>query len=137
MLEANKALVRRFYAEVVNQGKVDLADELLDAGFVEQVRPGTLGVGLENFKAFVRQLAVAFPDLQVSVEDLVAEGDRVVARVNVSGTHQGEFMGRVPATGRRVSFGGVDVFEIQDGKIRSRWNYRDILGLLQQLGAAP
>ena len=75
----------------------------------------------------------AFPDLQMNVEDMIAEGDKVVARVRMSGTHQGEFMGIDP-TGNRVEISGIDILRVADGKIVEHWGNFDDLGMMQQLG---
>lgn len=133
MTSENKALVQRFYQEVVNGGNLVLADRLLAPDFTEHFNPG--GSGIEGFKQFVTRLGVAFPDLNITIEDLIAEGDKVVARVTVRATHLGTFMGRFPATGKSVTFTGIDIFQIAAGKIVGRWNQRDLLGLVEQLGA--
>ena len=78
----------------------------------------------------------AFPDIQMNVEDMIAEADKVVARVSVSGTHQGEFMGIDP-TGNRVAITGIDILRIADGKIVEHWGNFDDLGMMQQLGVIP
>jgi steroid delta-isomerase-like uncharacterized protein len=127
----NKAIVQRFYDEVVNQGDLSVADELLRASYVEHGNPERSG--LDGFKRFAEGLVEAFPDLKVHVAELIAEGDRVVARVTVTGTHRGTFMGTIAATGRSFTMGGVDIFEIEEGQIAGRWNQRDLLGLMLQL----
>ena len=132
MSEESKAIVQRFYRDMVNQGNLDLADELLAPDYVEHWSPA--GSGIEGFRQFAVGLVAAFPDLQVTVEDLVAEGNRVVARVTVHATHEGALMGMTP-TGRQVSFEGIDIFEVEDGRIVGRWNLRTLLSLMQQLGA--
>jgi steroid delta-isomerase-like uncharacterized protein len=133
MSTGNKALVKRFYNEVVNQGNLDLAGELMDHDYIEHGNPAASG--LEGFKQFVANLAVAFPDLQITIEDLISEGDKVVARVTVRATHLGAFMGYIPPSGVEVTFTGIDIFQIKDDKIVGRWNHRDLLGLMQQIGA--
>lgn len=135
MLEENKAIVQRFYDEVVNQGNLALLGELMAPGYIEHGNPA--GSGIDGFERFFIGLGEAFPDLRITVEDLIAVGDRVVARVTVQATHQGTFMGTIAPTGRQVTFGGVDIFELAEGRIVGRWNHRDLLGLLQQLGAIP
>ena len=96
--------------------------------------PGPLDVeGLESFYA---GLWAAFPDLEVSIEDLIGEGDKVTWRIAVRGTHQDEFRG-IPATGKNVSFGAQYIFRFRNGKIVERWTNLDRLGLLVQLGAVP
>ncbi|MBE0411210.1 MAG: ester cyclase [Anaerolineales bacterium] len=134
MSEQNKNLVKRFYNELVNGGNIELIEELLSPNYQEHLNPR--GSGWDGFKQFAATLKTAFPDLQVTVEDLIAEGDRVVARVIVNATHAGNFMGSIAPTGRHVSFTGVDIFRIEDCMIIARWNHRDLLGLLRQLGAS-
>jgi steroid delta-isomerase-like uncharacterized protein len=131
MTADTKAIVRRFYQEIVNGGNMALVEELIAPGFVEHNNPA--GSGLEGFKQFVAGLSSAFPDLQITIEDLFAEGDKVAARVTVQATHQGTFMGSINPTGKKVSFSGIDIFQIIDGKIVGRWNQRDLLGLIRQL----
>lgn len=130
-----KELVHRFYDEVVNQGNIALLDELMAPDYVEYGNP--TGSGSNGFKQFAAGLVAAFPDLNVTVEDIMANGNKVVARVTVRGTHLGTFMGNIPATGRKVVFTGIDIFEITDARIAARWNQRDLLGLVRQLGAFP
>ncbi len=84
-------------------------------------------------KQYFSSLHSAFPDVHMDVEDMIAEGDKVVARVSVSGTHQGEFMGIDP-TGNRVTITGIDILRIVDGKVVEHWGNFDDLGMLQQLG---
>lgn len=131
-VENNKAIVRRFYHELVNHGRLELADDLMSSEYVEYGNPSNSGI--DGFKEFVTRLSGAFPDLRVSIEDLIAEGDKVVARVMVYATHRGTFMGSIAPTGTKVSFSGIDIFRIADGKILGRWNQRDLLGLMTQLG---
>ena len=133
MSTGNKAIVKRFYHEVVNQGNLALAAELMDYDYIEHGNQAASG--LEGFKQFVANLAGAFPDLQITIEDLIAEGDKVVARVTVQATHLGTFMGYIPPSGVEVTFTGIDLFQIKDSKIVGRWNHRDLLGLMQQIGA--
>jgi steroid delta-isomerase-like uncharacterized protein len=130
--EENKAIVRRFYTEVANQGNLGLADELMAPDYAEHWSPASSGIA--GFRQFAMGLAVAFPDLQVTVEDLIAEGNRVAARVTVRATHKGAFAGLAP-TGRQVSFEGIDIFEIEGARIVGRWNLRNLLSLMEQLGA--
>ena len=133
MSDQNKTLVKRFYNELVNQGNLGLVDELMSGDYVEHGNPSNSGI--EGFRNFAKKLVAAFPDLQVTIEDLIAEGDKVVARVVVRGTHLGTLMGTIHPTGRQVTFSGVDIFQINDGKIIGRWNQRDLLGLMRQLDA--
>jgi len=90
--------------------------------------------GMEGFKHFVTTFRAAFPDLIFTIEDMIAERDKVVARVSLRGTHKGDFMG-VPATGRSVEMDSIDIMRFADGKLVEHWGQGDVVGLMQQLGA--
>lgn len=135
LLDANKQLILRFYDELWNEGNLDVADELVAADYVRHdLRPGEAPSGPEGQKDVARRFRAAFPDIRLEVEAIVAEGDLVVARWTISGTHSGRW-GDVAPTGRNVQFTGVNFFRIADGKIAEIWNVRDDLGLREQLGA--
>jgi predicted ester cyclase len=130
--EANKAIVRRYYDELWNQWNLSLSDELIDAGISFR---GSLGVtvqGLEGFKQYVTLVRGAFPDFHNTIEDLIAEGDKVVARLTYHGTHRGELFGIAP-TGKRVTYAGIAIFRIADGRIVEGWVIGDTYGLMKQL----
>ena len=134
-VEQNKALVHRLFDEVWSQGNVGLLDELLAPSFVDHA--AQMGGGdptVEGFKTQVRLFRRAFPDGRSRIEDLIAEGDRVVARWTDGGTQRGEWMGIVP-TGKRVTMTGIDIYRIEQGRIAEFWCSEDELGLLRQLGA--
>lgn len=132
--EENKALIRRFYDQVWNRGNVDVADEIFAEDYVRHdLRPGNPNPGPEGQKKIARDFRAAFPDLQMSVDLMIAEDDMVVARWTTEGTNTGQW-GNVPATGKHATFSGVNIFRIADGKVVEIWNYRDDLGLMQQLG---
>ena len=136
MLEENKALSRRFIEEYV-RGNTDLVDELLAPDFVFYDPSSATGeVCAEDMKASIEWIHSAFPDAQVTIEDQVAEGDKVVSRFTVSGTHQGEIMGAAP-TGKLVRHTGHQTDRISGGKIVESWTNWDALGLLQEIGAIP
>jgi steroid delta-isomerase-like uncharacterized protein len=131
--EDNKAVVRRFYEEVINGQNLALIEELWAPDAVDH----TFGSqGVEGAKQFFTMLFQAFPDIHVEVHDVIAEGDLAAARVTHSGTHRGEFVG-IPATGRQAQVGGVDFFRMQDGKQAEHWGGPDMASLLQQLGMLP
>jgi steroid delta-isomerase-like uncharacterized protein len=138
MSEENKALVRRYFEEIWDKGNLDLIDELFTTNFVRHGPTGTEGEvrGLEGFKGLVSMYRSAFPDLRVPVEDLIAEGERVVTRWAARGTHQGELMGIAP-TGNQASVTGIIVDRISGGKIEEEWVDYDTLHLMQQIGAVP
>lgn len=131
--DANSALIRRIIAEAFNAGDLDVIDEALARDYLDhQVGPDAPG-GPAAFKAFVDGFRTAFPDVQVTVEDLVAEGDRVALRVTLRGSQQGA-LGEIPATGLPVEFGGYHIYRFEDGKVAEHWGLQDDLGLLLQLG---
>ena len=129
-----KTIVRRFYEEVVGQGSAAAAEELLSVDLIDHGVPPMFPPGRTGFLQFAASLKAAFPDLNVTVEDLIAEGNQVAARVSVRGTHKGVPLGRLAATGRSATWSGIDIFRLAGGKIVERWNVRDLLSLLQQLG---
>jgi steroid delta-isomerase-like uncharacterized protein len=135
-LEENKALLRRFAEEALNRGNLDAIDEFMPPEFVEHEPLPVPGTGREAVKQFFAQMRSGLPDLQMTIEDLIAEGDRVVARFAVQGTHQGHFLG-IPPTGKRAGFTGIDIVRIAGGRIVEHWGNTDTLGFLQQLGAIP
>jgi predicted ester cyclase/quercetin dioxygenase-like cupin family protein len=132
-VEDNVALVKRFFDEVWNRGNLSLVDEFITPDYTDYNRiPGTPR-GLKGYKASVSMLRSAFPDILFTLDQIIAEGDRVAFRLTGRGTHQGAFMGIQP-TGKKVSFDGMTFVRIVDGKITERWGISDIPGLLQQLG---
>ncbi len=136
MSEENKAIVRRDFEEVWNQGNLVVADEIFDANYVAHGLGVELPPGPEGFKQFVSVYRSAFPDLHFTIEDQIAEGDRVVVRWTTRGTHKGELMG-IPATGKPVVVTGIDIFHISSGKVVESWTNWDALGMMQQLGVIP
>ncbi len=136
MTEDNKALNRRFVEEVINQGNTDAIDELIDPGVVDHAAPPGFPTGREGAKQFAAMMRSAFPDLHLTIEDMIAEGDKVVMRSTWSGTHEGEFMG-IPATGRQVTVSAIDITRVADGRLVEHWEQFDALGLMQQLGVVP
>ena len=132
MSEANKAQVRRVIEEVYNRGDLDAVDDLASRDLVihapsEEIR------GREGAKRYVAALRTGFPDLHLTIEDQIAEGDMVVTRWTARGTHTGEFQG-IPATGRQVRVAGTDIDHIIGGRTVECWAHVDELGLMQQLG---
>jgi predicted ester cyclase len=135
MAEENKATARRVIEEFLNTGDPDVADEIFAAGYVDH-SPSNPGMsGLENIKRSVNDWHTAFPDTGNTVEDVVAERDKVAVRWATRATHQGEFMGVLP-TGTRIAVTGIGVFRFSGGKIVESWDEYDALGLLRQLGAS-
>jgi steroid delta-isomerase-like uncharacterized protein len=131
-----KARARRLPDELLTQGDLAVADELLAADCRHHA-PAPLAPGGEGLKRWVAALRRAFPDLCAIVEDEVAEGDTVVQRLTLSGTHEGACCGMLP-TGRRASWQVVAILHLNpDGKITEQWILADLLGVLRQIGALP
>ena len=135
-LQANKAIVHRFIEEVQNNGDWDAYDELNAPDFVNLSAPPGVPADREGGKVFLQALAAAYPDLHITIDDMVAEGDTVVTKKTMTGTSTGEFAG-MPATGKPVTLQYVDFMRIRDGRIVEHWNCFDQLSWLQQLGLAP
>jgi predicted ester cyclase len=132
-----KDIFNRFAEEVINQGNVDALDKYTTPNFVENQVPPGLPPNREGSKIYFNMLRTAMPDLHVVLDDLIVEGDKLVARSTWSGTNTGEFMGVAPS-GKRVSFGALDELIITDeGKATIHWGVTDLLALLQQIGAIP
>jgi len=130
----NKAIVRRYIDQVLNEQRHDLAEEFL-ADNIELHGSG-LAPGLDVVKQWLTMFAAAFPDGHQVIEDMVAEEDRVVARTTLNGTQQGEMQG-IPATGKSVSISSITIFRMDNGKITEGWLVSDNLGMMQQLGVVP
>jgi predicted SnoaL-like aldol condensation-catalyzing enzyme len=134
-LEANKAVADRFHEEIFDQGNLATADEILTADFVWRAPPNAsddrLIVGPEGVKQAATDLRAFIPDFVLTDDDVIAEGDRVVIRWTLRGTAQGE-SGPVP-----VTFTGIDIFRIVDGKLAELWQITDDLGLETQLAGSP
>ncbi len=133
--EENKAIVRRFYEEVMNQGDLSVVDEIVAPHMVDH-SPGypEYHTGPEGIKQTVTAYRAAFPDMHDVVEDVIAEGDKVTVRWSGRGTHRGELMGMEPS-GKDVTLTGITVYRIEDGKIVERWSEADELGMMRQLDA--
>jgi steroid delta-isomerase-like uncharacterized protein len=134
--EQNKELVRQLMEEDISRGNVAVAERIIHPEFFDHTNPPGMQRGLDGHNAIVRLFRAAFPDQWWQIEDLIAEGDRVVARTTMRGTHTGDFFG-IPASGRAVTLTGVHVLRIADGRIVEHWGSNDDLGLLRQIGALP
>lgn len=132
--ETNKAIVRRYVEQVVGAGRVNLIDEFM----VEDIALHGNGLepGLRALGQWVRALDSAFPDRQLTFEDVVAEGDRVVVRTTLTGTHQGEIES-IPATGKAIAHPSITVYRLAKGKIAEVWFASDNLSLIRHLGVIP
>ena len=133
MSEENKALARRSWEIVANP---DLIDEVYAADLVWH-EPDQDIQGLEEAKQFLGMYKTAFPDLHATVEDVIAEGEKVVTRVTVRGTHQGEIEEFGPPTGKQVEIKDITIHRIEGGKIVEEWERYDNLSVMQQLGLLP
>ena len=134
--EANKAIARRVFEEVLNQGKLDLVDEIFATDYVAQFPPNPDILGPEGFKQVATMFRTAFPDIHYAIENQIAEGDMVATRWAVTGTHKGELMG-IPPTGVQATSTGISIYRIANGLIEEDWTNVDFLGLMQQLGVIP
>ena len=133
--EENKAIVRR-YQEIYNSNNLDVLTEVVAENFrTPRMMPG-MPQGLEGAKKIHELTLIGMPDWQTEIDELIAEGTKVVARITIRGTHLGDFFG-IPATGRQVKVSGIYIVRIENGKIVEHWGEEDSLGLLQQLGAMP
>ena len=138
MSEENKTLSRRVVEEVLVAGNLDVVDEIISEDYVhhDPAMPEE-GHGHESLKEFASMYRLAFPDVHVEIEDMIAEGDRVATRWVASGTHEGELMGISLTGGNRVTVAGTTIDRLVDGQIEETWDYYDALGMMRQLGAIP
>jgi predicted ester cyclase len=136
MAEDLKATARRFNDEIMNQGKLEVIDEIIADGLVEHAAPPGWPPGKEGVRAYVAMMRDAFPDLKVETLAVVAEGDEVWMHSVMTGTHTGELMG-IPATGKSVSLAMFDRVKVSDGKAVEHWGVSDDLGMMTQLGVVP
>ena len=136
MSEQNISLIRRWFNEVWNQGRLETIHELMAPGAIGigQGGAGAAIHGPAEFQAFVERLRAAFPDISVTVEDAFAANDKVAARWSATMTHQGSDLG-IPASGKRVHITGISVVRIANGQIVEGWDNWDQLGMMRQIGA--
>lgn len=132
--EQNKAVIRRWFAEMISTNDLGIANELVDPNYVNHFIPGLTGPEAERH--IMTMFFSAFPDLVGTIEDLLAEGDRVAVRLIWRGTNSGSFNG-MPPTNKHVAFGTTNIFRVNNGKIAENWPQVDMMGLMQQLGVIP
>jgi steroid delta-isomerase-like uncharacterized protein len=138
MSEANKQLARRWFEEVWNKRNAAAIDEMLSAdgkshGFPD---PDSVLVGPEDFKVMHSSFCGAFPDLQITIEDVITEGDKVAIRWTTTMTHLGDHLG-IPATSKKVSLAGSSFLIVRDGMIQEGWNFMELEGLIHRLRVGP
>jgi steroid delta-isomerase-like uncharacterized protein len=137
MTAANKTIVRRYFEEVLTAGNLALIEELISPNYVSHYPAGyELGGGPEDVRQIVTSVRRAFPDVHFTVDDLIAEGEKVVCRWTFQGMQEGDFMG-IPATGRKATVMGIAVYRVVSGQIAEAWFTWDALGLMRQLGVEP
>lgn len=135
MSDANIELVRKAIVDIASEGKLDLADEIIAPEAVRHDLAGrSMTLGPEGIKRFIAAQRAIFPDLQLTIDDIFAAGDMVVARYTATGTHRGELMG-VAGTGKEVSWRGINLYRIEGGKLAETWQLADMLGVMRQIGA--
>jgi len=130
----NKAIYRRFLEEAFNRGNLRVLDEVLAPDYVFHDAPAGSPQGPEVIRRTVTRFRTGFPDLRITIEEMVAEGDKVAARATTRGTHLGEFFG-IPATGKRVEMQGLTMVTVRDGRVRESWVKNDVAALFRQIGA--
>ena len=130
--EQNKEIAHRFIEEVWNQGKLDALDDIVSNDIVIHVAGRDIK-GIENFKKFILGYRNAFPDIKFTIEEQIAQGDKVAERYTIRSTHQGELQG-IPPTGKQVKIASIDITRFLDGKIVERWGEFDSIGMMMQLG---
>ena len=132
---ANKELARRFYKEVYGDWNMALVDEVLSPGFTSHDWPNDGRTGPQAFREYYAAIRSAVPDARYDVDDLIAEGDKVVVRWTLLGTHQGDFGGIAP-TGLPIALKGIAIYRVADGKLMERWVVSDLHGMLEEIGAS-
>jgi len=134
--EGNKALIHEIIEEVWNKGDLAAIDSYFAPNYVDHTPFPGQGPGPEGYRQVVAAIRDAFPDLHLTLEDILSEGDKAAFRYTMRGTHQGQFMG-IPPSGRPFSVEGMIIARVAEGKAVERWANLDTLGLMQQLGAIP
>jgi steroid delta-isomerase-like uncharacterized protein len=134
--ETNKAICRRYLDQVWNERRTELHEEFVDENIVQHIESMPPLPGIENVKAGLDGAISAVPDFQIHVEDAIAEGDKVVYRWTLKGTHQGDYLG-IPATGKKFEQTGVAIYRLADARIVEIWFHTDLMGLMQDLGTIP
>ncbi len=135
-VEKSKVLLRRYVEEVLNKGNIDAVAKFFAANCVDHTAPPGTPPGVSGIKQLLTATLAAFSNLRVTIEDMIAEGDKVVSRFTGRGTHATSFMG-VPPTGRELTIMQINIDRIAGGKIVEHWGLADQMTLMQQLGVVP
>ena len=128
----NKEIAHRFLEELWNQGKLDAVDDIVTNDIIIHVAGRDIK-GIENFKKFILGYRNAFPDIKFTIEEQIAQGDKVAERYTIRSTHQGELQG-IPPTGKQIKIASIDITRFLDGKMVERWGEFDSIGMMMQLG---
>jgi steroid delta-isomerase-like uncharacterized protein len=134
-IEENKALVRRFIDEIFMNGSQDAVDDLLTDDFTPHTW-GSTGPGKESLKQAIKRVSAGLSDASMTIEDMIAEGDRVAVRLTSHAVQTGPFM-NLPPSGKAYTIGEIHIFRIRDGKVAEHWHQADFMGMMRQLGAMP
>lgn len=135
-VQKNKDVYRKYIEEVFNRGKTELIPELLADNYIFHDAPPGAPNGSVSVKQTVEMFHKAFPDLKITLDEVIGEGDLVVARATTRGTHQGPLFG-MQGTGKKVAMTGLTMVRVRDGKIQESWVRNDVMGLMAQIGAGP
>jgi len=136
MSDKNKLVVRKFVEEFKNKANHDIVDDLYTPNFTHHFKDPRLPPGREAMKLLGKSVVAAFPDVHANIEDLLADGDRVIERTTARGTSKGAFNG-VPPNGKPVQWTEIHIYRLENGKIAELWSEIDFLSILAQLGALP
>lgn len=134
--EQNKALERKFSEEAWNNGDLAVVDELVAPDFVDHAAPPGLPPGAEGHKVLIKLYREAFPGMHLTINELLADGDKVIVRWAATGTHLGPLFG-IPPTGKKINVDGIGIRRYSDGKMVVLWNVFDQMAMMQQLGLIP
>ncbi len=127
----NKAIARRFY-DAMNEGKLEIIDEVIDENLIEHDELPGLTPNREGVRQFFQMVRTAFPDFSMTIEDMIAEGDKVFIRAKMKGTQQGEFMG-IPASGKQMIVPFADIVRFNGGRVVEHWGITDTGAMVRQL----
>ena len=127
----NKAIARRFY-DAMNEGKLEIIDEVIDENLIEHDESPGLTPNREGVRQFFQMVRTAFPDFSMTIEDMIAEGDKVFIRAKMKGTQQGEFMG-IPASGKQMTVPFADIVRFSGGRVVEHWGITDTGAMVRQL----